>query len=217
MPASHLKKRSRGSGRPAATRGDRREGRHRVREDLHERRELRRRVEPGDREAFVVGTFCSAFDRCTSVVRVGGEVLDQQPGLGGMLGALGDGDELPPTREPILLGDGSAAGNGAVLYLTVDLSLLMNALRHSPSYSIATRPRSKSLADENSWPFLRRSPGRLSEPYQSISYFCHVRSCAQRVRRDRALPSCRTTARRGAEIPRTSPRSTARSARSRRP
>ena len=52
--------------------------------------------------------------------------------------------------EPYCPGWLSAAGNGAVVYVSSGCSALMKAVRHSPSYCIATRPISKSLEAPNS-------------------------------------------------------------------
>ena len=101
--------------------------------------------------AVVVGRFLSRFDSPTSASVSVARYLISSQASSGCLEPFGTATMSPPTEpEPYWPGCESADGNGAVVYLSSGCSALMNALRHSPSYCIATRPISKSFEAPNS-------------------------------------------------------------------
>ena len=120
--------------------------------DLHERRELRPQVELGraaraGRRRHVPERVCQR----DQVVRVVARYLTRSHASCGCLVPCGMPTIVPPTRpDPYRLGWPSATGTAPWRRSSDGCSRRMNAVRHSPSNTIATLPVSNALVGLNS-------------------------------------------------------------------
>ena len=103
--------------------------------------------------AVVVGTLRSSLDSVTSALVSKARYFTSCQAAAGCLAPLGMPMMLPLMKPAPYWPDwSSAAGNGAVAYLSSGCSSARKATRHSPSNAMAILPVSKTWEDENSSP-----------------------------------------------------------------